>query len=133
VGRGIVIVLDTHAWIWWVAEPEKLSARARHAIDAAETLGVCAISCWEVAMLVARRRLDLDRDVLLWIRQALAVPRVTLLPLTPEVCVASAQLPRKPPADPADRMIASSALEHRATIVTKDSRLRSMPQIETVW
>jgi PIN domain nuclease of toxin-antitoxin system len=133
VGRGIVIVLDTHAWIWWVAEPEKLSARARHAIDAAETLGVCAISCWEVAMLVARRRLELDRDVLLWIRQALAVPRVTLLPLTPEICVASVPLERGSPADPADRMIAASALEHRAPVVTKDARLRSMPLLETVW
>lgn len=128
-----MIVLDTHAWIWWVAEPDKLSARAHHAIDAAEALGVCAISCWEVAMLVARRRLEFDRDVLLWIRQALAVPRVTLLPLTPEVCVASVLLARKSPADPADRIIAAAALEHRASIVTKDSRLRSMPQIETVW
>jgi len=133
VGRGVVIVLDTHTWIWWVAEPAKLSGRARHAIDAADALGVCAISCWEVAMLVVRRRLELDRDVLLWIRQALAVPRVTLLPLTPEVCAASALLAQKSPADPADRMIAASALEHHASIVTKDSRLRSMPQIETVW
>lgn len=128
-----MIVLDTHAWIWWVAEPERLSARARHAIDSAEALGVCAISCWEVAMLVARRRLELDRDVLLWIRQALAVPRAMLLPLTSDVCVASVQLAQKSPADPADRMIAASALEHHAPIVTKDSRLRSMPQIETVW
>ncbi|HEY3125149.1 MAG TPA: type II toxin-antitoxin system VapC family toxin [Thermoanaerobaculia bacterium] len=133
MGRSLVIVLDTHAWIWWVAEPDKLSARARHAIDASEALGVCTISCWEVAMLVVRRRLELDRDVLLWIRQALAMPRVTLLPLTPEVCVASALLAQKSPADPADRVIAASALEHRASIVTKDSRLRSMPQIETIW
>jgi PIN domain nuclease of toxin-antitoxin system len=133
VGRGDVIVLDTHAWIWWVAEPAKLSSRARHAIDAAEALGVCAISCWEVAMLVARRRLELDRDVLLWIRQALAVPRVEVLPLTPEVCVASAQLARTSPADPSDRMIAASALEHHAPIVTRDSRLRSMPEVETIW
>ena len=127
-----MIVLDTHAWIWWVAEPEKLSARARHAIDAAETLGVSAISCWEVAMLVARRRLELDRDVLLWIRQALAVPRVTLLPLTPEIC-ASVPLERGLPADPADRMIVASAREHHAPIVTKDARLRSMLELETVW
>lgn len=128
-----MIVLDTHAWIWWVAEPGKLSTRARRAIDEADALGVCAISCWEVAMLVARRRLELDRDVLVWIRQALAVPRVLLLPLTPEVCAASALLDQKSPADPADRMIAASALEHHASIATKDSRLRSLPQIKTVW
>ena len=128
-----MIVLDTHAWIWWVAKPDKLSPRARHAIDAADSLGVCAISCWEVAMLVSRRRLELDREVLVWIRQALAMPRVTLLALTPEICVASALLVRDEPADPADRMIAASALELRASIVTKDSRLRSMSQIETIW
>jgi PIN domain nuclease of toxin-antitoxin system len=132
VGRGILIVLDTHAWIWWVAEPGKISARARHAIDAADALGICAISCWEVAMLVAKDRLELDRDVLLWIRQALALPRVALLPLTAEICVASALL-LESPADPADRIIAASALEHRAPVVTKDARLRSMRRLETIW
>jgi len=128
-----LIILDTHAWIWWVAEPGKLSARARHAIDAAEALGICAISCWEVAMLAAKRRLELDRDILLWIRQALALPRVTFLALTPEISVASALFLEESPADPADRMIAASALEHRSPIVTKDSRLRSVPRIEIVW
>lgn len=128
-----MIILDTHAWIWWVAEPGKLSARARHAIDAAEALGICAISCWEVAMLAAKRRLELDRDILLWIRQALALPRVTFLALTPEISVASALFLEESPADPADRMIAASALEHRSPIVTKDSRLRSVPRIEIVW
>jgi PIN domain nuclease of toxin-antitoxin system len=132
MGCGVLIILDTHVWIWWVAEPGKLSARARHAIDAAEPLGICAISCWEVGMLVAKRRLELDRDVLLWIRQALALPRVTLLPLTPEICVASTLL-LDSPADPADRMIAAAAREHRAAIVTKDSRLRSVPGVEAVW
>ncbi len=132
MGRRILIILDTHVWIWWVAEPGKLSARARHAIDAAERLGICAISCWEVGMLVSKRRLELDRDVLLWIRQGLALPRVILLPLTPEICIASTLLVDTP-ADPADRMIAASAKEHRASVVTKDSRLRSIPGVETVW
>lgn len=132
MGCGVLIILDTHAWIWWVAEPAKLSARAHHAIDGAEQLGICAISCWEVGMLVAKRRLGLDRDVLLWIRQGLALPRVTLLPLTPEICVASTLLPDSP-ADPADRMIAATARGHRAPVVSKDSRLRAIPGVETVW
>ncbi len=84
-------------------------------------------------MLAAKRRLELDRDILLWIRQALALPRVTFLALTPEISVASALFLEESPADPADRMIAASALEHRSPIVTKDSRLRSVPRIEIVW
>lgn len=128
-----MIILDTHAWIWWVAEPAKLSRRARGEIDQADALGLCAISCWEVAMLVARKRLELDRDTLLWIRQALAVPRTTLLPLTPEVAVASSELPESFPGDPADRMIAATALGEGAAIVSKDARLRSVPQLRTIW
>jgi len=128
-----VIVLDTHAWIWSLAEPRKLSARARAAIDRADALGVCAISCWEVAMLVSKQRLRLDRDTLLWIRQALAVPRTELLALTPEVAVASSRLPDDFPGDPADRLIAASALENRAEVVSKDARLQGWGGLATIW
>lgn len=75
-----MIVLDTHAWIWWAAGSARLPAVARHTIDGAASVGVCAISLWEVAMLIAKRRLELDRDPLEWVKQALALPRVELVP-----------------------------------------------------
>jgi len=75
-----VIVLDTHAWLWWLAEPSKLSRAARQAIDEADAIGVCAISAWELGMLVRRGRISLDRDVGAWIRQALAPRRVAPAP-----------------------------------------------------
>lgn len=128
-----MIVLDTHAWIWWAAEPRRLSMRAREAIAQAESLGVAAISCWEIAMLVAKGRLELDRDILVWLRQALALPRVVTLPLTPEIAVASSRLPEDFPGDPADRMIAAAALENRAPVVTKDARLRGWNGLKTIW
>jgi PIN domain nuclease of toxin-antitoxin system len=56
-----LIILDTHAWIWWNAEPDKLSGPARQAIDEADEVGICPISCWELAMLVSKNRLKLDR------------------------------------------------------------------------
>jgi PIN domain nuclease of toxin-antitoxin system len=43
-----MIVLDTHAWVWWVASPEQISEPARDAIDAAmarEEIFVSSISC----------------------------------------------------------------------------------------
>lgn len=128
-----MIVLDTHVWIWWADESSKLSPRARAAINQAESLGVCAISCWEVAMLVAKGRMKLDRDALAFVRQALALPRVELLPLTPEIAVASSRLAGDFPADPADCMIAATALGYRAPVVSKDARLREWEELETIW
>ena len=114
-----MIVLDTHAWIWWAAGSPRLSATARHAIDGADALGVCAISLWEVGMLVAKKRLDLDRDPLAWLKQALALPRVELLPLTPDVAVDAARLPAAFPGDPADRLIVATATQHGARLVSR--------------
>jgi PIN domain nuclease of toxin-antitoxin system len=128
-----VIVLDTHAWIWWTASSGRLSARARAATDAASELGVCAISVWELGTLVAKGRLALDRDILAWVRQALALPRVSLLPLTPEIAIASCAPAAETPGDPADRMIAATARDYGAPLVTKDARLSRFPGISTVW
>jgi PIN domain nuclease of toxin-antitoxin system len=128
-----VIVLDTHVWIWWISAPRKLSLRARRAIDEARELAVSAISLWEVAMLVAKSRLELDRDVGLWMRQALAAPRVSLASLSPEIAARSTKLGRDFHGDPADRLIVATALELNAALVTKDDRLRSFERVVTVW
>lgn len=59
-----MIVLDTHAWLWWISKPSELSRTARQRINAETQLGVCAISCLEIATLVAKGRISLDRDAL---------------------------------------------------------------------
>ena len=128
-----MILLDTHAWIWWTASPARLSSRARAAIDAAAEVGVSVISVWELATLVAKRRLELDRDVLAWVRQALALPRVALVPLTPEIAVASASLAPEFPGDPADRILAATAKALGARLVSKDARLRKLERLPVVW
>lgn len=127
-----MIVADTHAWIWWTVRSSKLSKAARDALDAASAIGVCAISVWEVAMLVEHRRLTLDRPVLTWVRQALALPRVGLLELTPERAVAAAT-EASGCDDPADRMIVATARSLRAPIVTKDRTMRALTDVRTVW
>lgn len=86
-----MIVLDTHIWIWWVHAALELSDEYRSIIEQHEAsgLGVSAISCWEVANLVEKGRLTLPYPVDVWLAQALAYPRVQLLPLTPQIAVAS--------------------------------------------
>lgn len=126
-------VLDTHAWIWWVSEPARLGRGARRALDGAKRIGVPAICCLEVSTLAARGRISLDRPPLEWILDALALPRVELLALTPAVAVKAAGLPETFPGDPADRLIAATALLEAATLVTKDDRIRRLSTLETVW
>ena len=127
-----MIVLDTHAWIWWATSSPRLSKRAREAVRREKELGVCVVSCWEVAMLVEKKRLAFDRDVLPWVRDALSMPRVELLELAPEAAVEAARL-RGFHGDPADRMIAATALALDCAVVTKDRRMRAWAELRTVW
>lgn len=83
-------------------------------------------------MLVARRRLELDRDVGLWLQQALAQPRCRLMPLTVDVALESTRL-QAFTGDPADRMIAATAILQQAAIVTKDRRFRESKLLRAVW
>jgi PIN domain nuclease of toxin-antitoxin system len=128
----VTLLLDTHAWIWWASESPKLSRRARTAAAKAARLGVSAISCWEVAMLVKKGRLELDRDVETWISQALALPRVELVAISPAIAVAAASFDRFH-GDPADRLIAASALAEGARLVTRDEGIRGAGVVDCLW
>lgn len=128
-----MILLDTHVWLWYASDSDKLSKKVSKAIERADRLGVSAISCWEVAMLVSKKRLGLKMDVEQWIGKALQIPRVNLLPLTPSIAVLSTHLPGDFHGDPADRIIAASCLENQADLVTKDRRLIEWEFVETIW
>jgi PIN domain nuclease of toxin-antitoxin system len=117
-------VLDTHVWIWMVeGDRRTLSAAVIRSIEEAATAGavrVSAISVWEVAMLEARGRISLSRPVSDWVDDALRVPGIQLLPLTPEIAVESTRLPGEPHGDPADRILIASARILSAHLATCD-------------
>jgi PIN domain nuclease of toxin-antitoxin system len=71
-----MMVLDTHIWIWWVSKDDKLHPKHLDVITNASQLYISAISCWEVAKLVELNRLALSMDTLVWLRAALAYPKV---------------------------------------------------------
>lgn len=129
----MTVLLDTHAWIWWAADPARLSDRAREAIADAAAVLVASISCWEVAMLVAKERIRVDRPVERWIRQALARPGLRAVPLAPAVATAAAVLDESFPTDPADRMIYATARAEGAVLITRDHRLRGFDPRATLW
>jgi len=126
-----LIVLDTHVWVWWNSSPEKLSPRARPLIRDAEEVGVSAISPWEVSMLVAKGRLRLDREVLVWVEEALAVG-TSLLAISPRIAVTAGSLEGLH-GDPADRLIIATAMETSSILVSKDSGIRSFAGVNAVW
>ena len=107
-------------------ERERFSAECRSAIEQASlqgSLGVAAISVWEVGMLEAKGRVRFAQPCLDWVRQALSAPGLRLLPLTPEIAVESSRLPGAIHADPADRMIVATARSLGGVLVSGDRQL----------
>jgi PIN domain nuclease of toxin-antitoxin system len=128
-----LIVLDTHAWLWWVANRrDLLSAAAADAIAGASEIGIPTMCCYEVAMLDRRQRIGLDRDIRAWITQALSGDRVRELPITAGIAVAASRLLWDHD-DPLDRLIVATAVVHRAPLVTKDDRIRRFQGVPTIW
>lgn len=126
-----MVVLDTHAAVWWSTQPKLLSARAAAAIAAADRLSIPSIVFWEVALLVRKRRLVLSVPVRKWADELRSIPRVTETALTTDTALAADGLSMH--ADPADRFIVASALELGAPLVTKDGLLRRLKFVRTVW
>ena len=120
------LLLDTHVLIWAVLNEPHLGPQAAKAINAASRqnrLAVSAITPWEIALLESKRRIALQKDVLDWIREALAKPGVNLVALEPEIAIASTRLPFEMHPDPADRILVATALSLGATLVTADQGL----------
>lgn len=131
-----MIVLDTHVWVWWVSNPDQVSERAREEIDLAmerEELCISSISCWEVALLVRKGRLELTMPVEDWIARSEALPFVRFLPLDNRIALRSNRLQGEIHEDPADRIIVATALILGAPLVSKDTKIRDYPHVETIW
>ena len=120
----MTVLLDTHAAIWLATDNASLGKRSRALAKealAASRLTVASISFWEIAMLIAKGRLQAlmpPGDL----RARLLDTGVAELPLTGEIALLAASL-EELPGDPADRFIAASAIVHKATLVTADERL----------
>jgi PIN domain nuclease of toxin-antitoxin system len=118
------LVLDTHIWIWLMEGAPDLRPRLRKRIDAVAREGellVPAISVWEVGMLEAKGRITFDQDCAAWVKDALSAPGIRLVPLDPDIAVASTRLPGEFHGDPADRIIVATARAHACELATADA------------
>ncbi len=129
-----MILLDTHVWIWWINKSKDLSKLSNRTIllEQEPNLGISIISCWEVAKLVERKRLQLTLSAEQWIYKALNDPRIRLLDLSPRITIESTQLPGSFHRDPADQLIVATARVLEIPLITADQKILDYPHVDTL-
>jgi PIN domain nuclease of toxin-antitoxin system len=128
MGGQSLILLDTHVLLWLDRDDPSLGSTADRMAEralAAGALATSAITFWEVALLLAKDRLELPRTVGEW-RHDLVTNGLVECPVIGEIGIVAARL-EDLHGDPADRIILATALHHRATLVTVDQRILDWP------
>lgn len=131
---GDVIVLDTHALLWWALDPDQLSEPARHALERMEQQGgfASAISIWELGIKVKRGKLELPLSVEELARRIERSGTVELLPVDTNIWLRSLSLAWEH-TDPADRVIVATALARGLPLLTKDATIHQWAGLTCVW
>ncbi len=125
-----MIVLDTHIWIWLVnGNLDRFPASWLPQIEQSDRLGVSPLSCYEIALAQQRGRLELDCTAQEWIRQALSLGKIDLLPITDNIAVQAVML-SPVHKDPFDRLIIATALAYNAQLASMDHCFRQYPELE---
>lgn len=128
-----MILLDTHVFVWWAAQRGKLSKKALRVLTTDQQPRLSDISLWEIAMLVSRGRLKFDRDVDVWLETALEETRIEIVAIDSAIAYRSTRIGAQFHGDPADQLIAATAIERRIALVTADENLRHSSAVTTIW
>jgi PIN domain nuclease of toxin-antitoxin system len=124
------LLLDSHIWIWSLAEPKQLSRRVLHELeDRDNEVWLSPVSTWEVPLLHAKGLIKVHGNAREWVTRATAFMREA--PLTHEIVAAAQELPLLHQ-DPADRFLATTAAVLGLTLVTADRRLLGLGNIATL-
>ena len=131
----MLTICDTHVLIFWQDNPKRLSKKAKQALEkslANQSLACSDISFWEIAMLFKANRLRNDVADEQYMNDIILTMSLTVLPITPEIASLSQQelFIHK---DPADRLIASTAMINKAPLISADSRLLNIESLEIIW
>jgi PIN domain nuclease of toxin-antitoxin system len=132
-----MIVLDTHALVWWVQGTLPSVSRAAEAAIDHERVGgeilISSISAWEIGMIVARGRVQLAMDVRAWLGEVERIDGVRFVPVDNGIGLSAATLPGEIHGDPADRIIVATSRHFQAALVTGDRKVLAYPHVRTIW
>lgn len=130
-----MILVDTHVVLWLAFEEDRVSKKARVAIDDARKhgrgLAISDITLLEIATLEKKRRIALHSTLETFITEVES--RFIVFPITARVCVRAMALTAAFPNDPADRVISATALVEGIPLVTADDAIRKAKVVSTVW
>lgn len=126
------LLLDTHTFLWWVADAPELSQSARRAIgDAANECFLSTASCWEMAIKVSIGKLELQGTVERFVPHHLTVNGFQELPVETRHVAAVAKLPFHH-RDPFDRLLVCQAKAEDLAIVSADAIFRRYG-VKRIW
>jgi PIN domain nuclease of toxin-antitoxin system len=129
-----MVVLDTHALLWWALDPDRLSRAAAASVREMELRGgfASAISIWELGVKIQRGKLDLGISIEEFTRRIDRSAIVELLPVDTATWLRSLGLAWDH-RDPADRVIVATAVLRGAPLVTADEEIHRFQGVTCVW
>jgi PIN domain nuclease of toxin-antitoxin system len=126
-----MIVLDTAVLLFWTLDPQRLTIKAKEAIETADRIIVSSISIWEIALKVKMGKLELPLPVLFYVDELQRLERLTILPV--EVQHWLDNLAQEwDHCDPADRTIVALAKGFACPLVTSDQVIRDF-YLKSIW
>lgn len=126
------LLLDTHAFVWWIAEPQRLPAHVLSACeDGANELLLSVASILEMQIKTQMGKLELDLPLEKLVTREEQANRVTVLPVRAAHVYAIERLPSLHK-DPFDRLLVAQALVEDARIITSDKAIAGYPA-EVLW
>ncbi|MGB7128517.1 MAG: type II toxin-antitoxin system VapC family toxin [Candidatus Rhabdochlamydia sp.] len=120
------ILLDTHVFIWIMNDSPLLTKEFKKSFESifkAQGALLSPMSIWEIGMLVDKKRIEIDMDVLDWINKALDSPGVFVCPISPRIAIQSTRLPGEVHLNPVDRLLIATAYEENAVLVTCNKKI----------
>ena len=128
----MTLLLDTHAFLWWITNDPRLSSNAQALIrDKNNELYLSAASAWEIAVKHSIGKLPLPQPPESLIPQHMQLNRILPLPISVEHAFGVAALPRHH-TDPFDRLLVAQALSEKIPLLSADMHLRAYP-VQVLW
>jgi len=126
------LLLDTHVWLWWLTNPDRLSRPADAALRSPDNrLHLSPASTWELVVKSATGRLEIEGSVGALLEEAIIASGVQPLPIEHSHALQLAQLPPHH-RDPFDRMLIAQAQVDRLVLVSADRQLADY-DVEILW
>ncbi len=130
----MTLLLDTCTLLWAISAPEQLSSKAKKLIlDKAAQIFVSPMSCAEIACLVEKKRIKLNRHWKLWFRHYVEINQWNMIPVDLPIIEEAYSLPGDFHRDPVDRILVATARLFQATIITADNKITGYPHVNSDW